>query len=36
VVILAADGSTTEVPLADKRSIARAILDAISTTRSNP
>jgi phosphopantothenoylcysteine decarboxylase/phosphopantothenate--cysteine ligase len=35
VVILGADGSSTDVPLSDKRAIARAILDAISTTRSN-
>jgi len=35
VVILAADGWTHEVPLTDKRAIARAILDAVSTTRSN-
>ncbi len=35
VVILAADGAAQEIPLADKRAIARAILDAISTTRSN-
>jgi phosphopantothenoylcysteine decarboxylase/phosphopantothenate--cysteine ligase len=36
VVILAADGSAQDVPLTDKRAIARAILDAVSTTRSNP
>jgi phosphopantothenoylcysteine decarboxylase/phosphopantothenate--cysteine ligase len=36
VVILAADGSAQEIPLTDKRAIARAILDAVSTTRSNP
>ena len=36
VVILAADGSADEVPLTDKRAVARAILDAVSTTRSNP
>jgi len=35
VVILGADGSATEVPLADKRAIARAILDRIANTRSN-
>jgi phosphopantothenoylcysteine decarboxylase/phosphopantothenate--cysteine ligase len=35
VVILGADGSSTDVPLSDKRAIARAILDAISNTRSN-
>ena len=35
VVILTADGGTTEVPLTDKRAIARAILDQISSTRSN-
>jgi phosphopantothenoylcysteine decarboxylase/phosphopantothenate--cysteine ligase len=36
VVILAADGTAQEVPLTDKRAVARAILDAVSTTRSNP
>ena len=36
VVILDAGGGATEIPLADKRAIARAILDAVSTTRSNP
>lgn len=36
VVILAADGSAQEIPLTDKRAIARAILDAVSTTRSTP
>ncbi len=36
VVILGADGSVQDLPLADKRAIARAILDAVSTTRSNP
>ena len=36
VVILAADGSAEEIPLTDKRAVARAILDAVSTTRSNP
>jgi phosphopantothenoylcysteine decarboxylase/phosphopantothenate--cysteine ligase len=35
VVILGADGSSADVPLSDKRAIARAILDAISNTRSN-
>jgi len=35
VVILGADGANQEVPLAEKRAIARAILDAVSTTRSN-
>jgi phosphopantothenoylcysteine decarboxylase/phosphopantothenate--cysteine ligase len=35
VKILGADGSTQDVPLADKRAIARAILDRVSTTRSN-
>ncbi len=34
VVILGADGTTLEIPLTDKRAIARAILDTISTTRS--
>ena len=36
VMILGADGSAQEIPLADKRAIARSILDAVSTTRSNP
>jgi phosphopantothenoylcysteine decarboxylase/phosphopantothenate--cysteine ligase len=36
VVILGRDGSAQDVPLTDKRAIARAILDAITTTRSNP
>lgn len=36
VVILAADGSAHEVPLSDKRAVARAILDQVSTTRSSP
>ena len=36
VVILGRDGSAQDVPLTDKRAIARAILDAVSTTRSNP
>jgi phosphopantothenoylcysteine decarboxylase/phosphopantothenate--cysteine ligase len=35
VVILGADGSAQDVPLTDKRAIARVILDAVSTTRSN-
>jgi phosphopantothenoylcysteine decarboxylase/phosphopantothenate--cysteine ligase len=35
VVILGADGSATEVPLSDKRAIARAILDRIASTRSS-
>jgi phosphopantothenoylcysteine decarboxylase/phosphopantothenate--cysteine ligase len=35
VVILGADGSDHDIPLTDKRGIARAILDAVSTTRSN-
>ncbi len=35
VVILAADGTSHEVPLTDKRAIARAILDALPTTRSS-
>jgi phosphopantothenoylcysteine decarboxylase/phosphopantothenate--cysteine ligase len=34
VVILDAHGGATEVPLTGKRAIARAILDAVSTTRS--
>ena len=36
VVILDAAGGAHEVPLTDKRAIARAILDAVSTTRSHP
>jgi len=36
VLILSADGAALEIPLADKRAIARAVLDAVSTTRSNP
>jgi phosphopantothenoylcysteine decarboxylase/phosphopantothenate--cysteine ligase len=35
VVILGADGSVQDLALADKRAIARSILDAVSTTRSN-
>ncbi len=35
VVILGADGAAQDIPLTDKRAIARAILDAVSTTRSN-
>ncbi len=35
VVILGADGSATEIPLSDKRAIARAILDRITSTRSS-
>jgi phosphopantothenoylcysteine decarboxylase/phosphopantothenate--cysteine ligase len=35
VVILAADGTATDVPLSDKRAIARAILDRIASTRSS-
>jgi phosphopantothenoylcysteine decarboxylase/phosphopantothenate--cysteine ligase len=34
VVILGAGGAAQEIPLTDKRAIARAILDAVSTTRS--
>ena len=36
VVILDAAGQAREIPLTDKRAIACAILDAVSTTRSNP
>lgn len=36
VIILGADGAVQEIPLSDKRAIARAILDAVSTTRSHP
>ncbi len=35
VVIIGSDGASTEVPLADKRAIARAILDAIPRPRSS-
>ena len=35
VVILGSDGTEHDVPLTDKRAIARLILDAVSTTRSN-
>jgi len=35
VVLLDAGGGAIDVPLTDKRAIARAILDAIATTRSN-
>jgi phosphopantothenoylcysteine synthetase/decarboxylase len=35
VVILGADGAEHDVPLTDKRAIARLIFDAVSTTRSN-
>ncbi len=35
VVILGASGDAQEIPLTDKRAIARAILDAVSTARSN-
>ncbi|MGQ0832044.1 MAG: bifunctional phosphopantothenoylcysteine decarboxylase/phosphopantothenate--cysteine ligase CoaBC [Microthrixaceae bacterium] len=34
VVILGADGSIEEIPLTDKRAVARAILNQVSTTRS--
>jgi phosphopantothenoylcysteine decarboxylase/phosphopantothenate--cysteine ligase len=36
VVILDSSGGASDIPLADKRAIARAILDAVSTTRSKP
>ena len=36
VVILDAAGGARDIPLTDKRAIARAILDAVSNTRSNP
>ncbi|MGQ0435005.1 MAG: bifunctional phosphopantothenoylcysteine decarboxylase/phosphopantothenate--cysteine ligase CoaBC, partial [Microthrixaceae bacterium] len=36
VIILGADGSAHEIPLTDKRAVARAILDQVSTTRSSP
>jgi phosphopantothenoylcysteine decarboxylase/phosphopantothenate--cysteine ligase len=35
VVILGADGSAAEIPLSDKRAVARAILDRIASTRSS-
>ena len=35
VVILGPDGVVADVPLTDKRAIARVILDSVSTTRSN-
>jgi phosphopantothenoylcysteine decarboxylase / phosphopantothenate---cysteine ligase len=35
VVILAADGTAVEVPLTDKRAVARAVLDAILKLRSS-
>jgi phosphopantothenoylcysteine decarboxylase/phosphopantothenate--cysteine ligase len=35
VVILDAAGGATEIPLSDKRAIARSILDAVTHTRSN-
>ena len=33
VVILSADGTEREVPLADKRAVARAVLDAVLERR---
>jgi phosphopantothenoylcysteine decarboxylase / phosphopantothenate---cysteine ligase len=36
VVILRADGSAHDVPLTDKRAVARAIFDDVLITRSNP
>jgi phosphopantothenoylcysteine decarboxylase/phosphopantothenate--cysteine ligase len=36
VVILGGDGTSVEVPLSDKRAIARAVLDAIPKPASNP
>jgi phosphopantothenoylcysteine decarboxylase/phosphopantothenate--cysteine ligase len=36
VMILDAAGGAVDVPITDKRAIARAILNAVSTTRSNP
>lgn len=35
VVVLGADGSAVDIPLSDKRAIARAILDRIASTRSS-
>jgi phosphopantothenoylcysteine decarboxylase/phosphopantothenate--cysteine ligase len=36
VLILSASGSRTDVPLSDKRAVARAVLDAVVAERSNP
>jgi phosphopantothenoylcysteine decarboxylase/phosphopantothenate--cysteine ligase len=36
VVIIDADGTEREVPLADKRAIARAVLDAVTQRRTKP
>jgi phosphopantothenoylcysteine decarboxylase/phosphopantothenate--cysteine ligase len=36
VVLLRADGSRTDIPLADKRTIARAVLDAVADIRRAP
>ncbi|MET0902071.1 MAG: bifunctional phosphopantothenoylcysteine decarboxylase/phosphopantothenate--cysteine ligase CoaBC [Acidimicrobiales bacterium] len=36
VLILGADGAAEEIPITDKRAVARAILNAVSNTRSNP
>jgi hypothetical protein len=35
-VILSADGTEYEVPLADKRAIARAVFDAVIQRRNTP
>ena len=36
VILLSADGSEQDVPLADKREVARAVLDRVVALRSNP
>jgi phosphopantothenoylcysteine decarboxylase / phosphopantothenate---cysteine ligase len=36
VVIITAGGMEQDVPLADKRAVARAVLDAVLVNRSNP
>jgi phosphopantothenoylcysteine decarboxylase / phosphopantothenate---cysteine ligase len=36
VTLLSADGAAREVPLADKREVAREVFDAILERRSNP
>ena len=36
VILLRADGTVQDVPLSDKREVARAVLDAVVSLRSNP
>jgi phosphopantothenoylcysteine decarboxylase / phosphopantothenate---cysteine ligase len=36
VVVLGADGTETDVPLTDKRAIARAVLDAVIAAPATP